>query len=92
MKFAKLASFIRDYFIAVFSFLLIFLLTLFVYSETKKKAEERSAKMFAFRAEQITQAIDKRMRDYIQVLIGGKAFLPLLILLPARTGKCITRR
>ncbi|RIJ37608.1 CHASE domain-containing protein [Pontibacter oryzae] len=73
MKFAKLASFVRDYFIAIFSFLLIFLLTLFIYSETKKKAEERSAKMFSLRAGQVTEAIDKRMHDYIQILIGGKA-------------------
>ncbi|GHA64891.1 CHASE domain-containing protein [Pontibacter akesuensis] len=73
MNFAKLAAFIRDYFIAIFSFLLIFLLTLFVYSETKKKAEERSAKLFSIRAEQITRAVDKRMHDYVQILVGGKA-------------------
>lgn len=73
MKLAKLASFIRDYFIAIFSFLLIFLLTLFIYSETKKKAEERSAKLFSMRTQQVTEAIDKRMRDYIQILAGGKA-------------------
>ncbi|MCX2740595.1 CHASE domain-containing protein [Pontibacter anaerobius] len=73
MKLAKLASFVRDYFIAIFSFLLIFLLTLFIYSETKKKAEERSAKLFSIRTEQVTEAIDKRMRDYIQILVGGKA-------------------
>lgn len=73
MKLAKLASFIRDYFIAIFSFLLIFLLTLFIYSETKKKAEERSAKLFSMRTGQLTEAIDKSMHDYIQILIGGKA-------------------
>ena len=73
MKLAKLASFIRDYFIAIFSFLLIFLLTLFTYSETRKKTEERNAKLFSMRTEQVTEAIDKRMKDYIQILIGGKA-------------------
>lgn len=72
MKLAKLAAFIRDYFIAVFSFLLIFLLTLFIFSETKKKTEERSAKLFSMRAEQVTEAVNKRMQDYIQILIGGK--------------------
>lgn len=74
MTLARLTLFIRDYFIAVFSFLLIFLLTLFIYSETKKKAEERSEKLFALRANQVTEAIDKRMNDYIQILIGAKAF------------------
>ncbi|PRY14970.1 PAS domain S-box-containing protein [Pontibacter ummariensis] len=73
MKFARLALFVRDYFVAVFSFLLIFLLTLFIYSETKKKAEERSERLFVLRAEQATEAIEKRMRDYIQVLSGAKA-------------------
>ncbi|OKL40844.1 CHASE domain-containing protein [Pontibacter flavimaris] len=73
MKLARLASFVRDYFIAIFSFLLIFLLTLFTYTETKKKSDERSAKLFSMRTAQVTEAIDKRMRDYIQILLGGKA-------------------
>ncbi|MDX5422187.1 MAG: CHASE domain-containing protein [Hymenobacteraceae bacterium] len=73
MKYARLAQFIRDYFIAIFSFLLIFLLTLFIYFETKRKAEERSQKMFDLRASQATEAIQKRMLDYTQVLIGAKA-------------------
>lgn len=29
--------------------------------------------MFSLRAEQVTESINKRMRDYIQILIGGKA-------------------
>ncbi|TPE45532.1 CHASE domain-containing protein [Pontibacter mangrovi] len=73
MKFAKLAAFVRDYFIAIFSFLLIFLLTIFTYTETRKKGEERSAKLFAIRANQVTEAVEKRMQDYIQILVGGKA-------------------
>lgn len=73
MKIARLASFVRDYFIAIFSFMLIFLLTLFIYSESKKKAEERTGKLFSLRAEQVTEAIEKRMNDYIQILVGGKA-------------------
>ncbi|WP_347157627.1 CHASE domain-containing protein [Pontibacter chitinilyticus] len=73
MNFAKLASFVRDYFIAIFSFLLIFLLTIFIYSETKKKAEERSAKLFHIRADQVTESIESRVKDYIQILVGGKA-------------------
>ncbi|MFD2999874.1 CHASE domain-containing protein [Pontibacter toksunensis] len=75
MKFAKLARFLRDHYIAVFSFLLIFLLTLFVFTETRRKAKERSEKLFGLRAEQATQAISKRMNDYIQVLTGAKAFI-----------------
>ncbi|MEJ8802623.1 CHASE domain-containing protein [Pontibacter sp. H249] len=73
MKAAKLVLFVKDYFIAIFSFLLIFLLTLFIYSETKRKAEERSEKLFSIRADQATQAIEKRMQDHIQILIGAKA-------------------
>ena len=73
MKATKLVQFIRDYFIAVFSFLLIFLLTLFIYAETKRKAEERSEKLFSLRADQATKAIEKRMQDHIQILLGAKA-------------------
>ncbi|MHA6248559.1 CHASE domain-containing protein [Pontibacter sp. CAU 1760] len=74
MRVARLARFIRDYYIAVFSFLLIFLLTLFIYSETKKKAEEQSSRAFTIRSNQATAAIERRMNNYIQVLIGAKAF------------------
>lgn len=74
MNFAKLARFVRDHYIAVFSFLLIFLLTLFIYKETKKKAEERSEKMFTMRANQVNAAVQRRMHNYIQVLVGAKAF------------------
>ena len=73
MNFAKPASFIKDYFIAVFSFLLIFLLTLFIYDETKKKAEERGAKLFEIRASQVSESIHTRVKDYIQILVGAKA-------------------
>ncbi|MFD2246761.1 CHASE domain-containing protein [Pontibacter ruber] len=73
MKFAKLALFVRDYYIAIASFLLIFLLTLFIYAETKKKAQERVAKLFDLRAEQASEAIELRMRDYVQILMGAKA-------------------
>lgn len=73
MNFAKPASFIKDYFVAVFSFLLIFLLTLFIYDETKEKAEERSAKLFQVRASQASESIQMRVKDYIQILIGAKA-------------------
>ncbi|MCC9165405.1 CHASE domain-containing protein [Pontibacter harenae] len=73
MKVTKLVIFIRDYFLAIVSFLLIFLLTLFVYSETKQKAAERRAKLFDITASQAVEAIDLQMRDYVQVLIGAKA-------------------
>ncbi|MCJ8163807.1 CHASE domain-containing protein [Pontibacter sp. E15-1] len=74
MKVARITRFVRDYYIAVFSFLLIFLLTLFIYSETKKKTEERSERAFTMRANQATSSIERRMYNYIQVLIGAKAF------------------
>ena len=74
MKVVRLARFLREYYIAVFSFLLIFLLTLFIYSETKKKVDERSEKAFSMRANQVTAAVERRMHNYIQVLIGAKAF------------------
>jgi PAS domain S-box-containing protein len=74
MKFYRLVRFTKDYYIAVFSFLLIFLLTLFIYKETKKKAEERSEKMFTMRANQATAAVQRRMHNYIQMLVAAKAF------------------
>ncbi|MBF9253068.1 CHASE domain-containing protein [Pontibacter sp. 172403-2] len=73
MNFAKPAAFTKDYFIAISSFLLIFLLTLFIYDETKKKAEERGAKLFEIRASQASESIQTRVKDYIQILIGAKA-------------------
>ncbi|QCR25141.1 histidine kinase [Pontibacter sp. SGAir0037] len=73
MIFARLASFIREYSIAIISFLLLFILTLFVYTETKHRAEERSERMFNMKAAQATEAIGLRMRDYVQILIGAKA-------------------
>ena len=75
MELAKLARFLRDHYIAVFSFLLIFLLTLFVFNETEIKATERSVKIFDLRANQATAAVEKRMKDYIQVLAGAKALI-----------------
>jgi PAS domain S-box-containing protein len=73
MRLSKLVTFIREYLIAIASFLLIFLLTLFIYSETRKKALERNEKLFELKAAQATQALDLRMRDYIQILVGAKA-------------------
>ncbi|WP_299706380.1 CHASE domain-containing protein [uncultured Pontibacter sp.] len=73
MKLSKLVSFVREYLIAIASFLLIFLLTLFIYSETRKKALERNEKLFELKAAQATQALDLRMRDYMQILVGAKA-------------------
>ena len=74
MKFSKLVSFVRDYLIAIASFLLIFLLTIFIYSETRKKALERNEKLFEIKAAQAIQTLELRMRDYVQILIGAKAF------------------
>lgn len=73
MKLAKPAQFVRDHFIAISSFLLIFFLTIFLYAETKKKSEEKSKRLFDIKATQATEAIKLRMNDYIQVLIGAKA-------------------
>ncbi|WP_229958853.1 CHASE domain-containing protein [Pontibacter silvestris] len=68
-----MAQFLKDHVVAIASFLLIFLLTLFIYTETKQKSEERRHKLFTFKADQATADIEQRMRDYIQVLIGAKA-------------------
>ncbi|EJF08717.1 hypothetical protein O71_19115, partial [Pontibacter sp. BAB1700] len=46
---------------------------LFIYSETKKKALERNEKLFELKATQATQALELRMRDYMQILVGAKA-------------------
>ncbi|HEY4650761.1 MAG TPA: CHASE domain-containing protein [Pontibacter sp.] len=73
MRFAKIVSFIQDHLVAVSSFLLIFLLTIFLYSETKNKAAERSSKIFEIRANLATEALKVRLSDYIQVLIGARA-------------------
>ncbi len=70
---ANLARFVKEHYIAIASFLLILLLTLFVFSETKKRAEERRLKLFDVRATQATESLELRMRDYTQILIGAKA-------------------
>ncbi|MFT2009711.1 CHASE domain-containing protein [Pontibacter sp. 13R65] len=74
MKIARLAAFVKDYIIAIASFLFIFLLTLIIYSESKSKIEERNRKLFELKAAQATAAIELRMRDYLQILVGSKAF------------------
>jgi len=74
MRIAKLASFIQDHVIAVSSFLLIFLITIFLYSETKNKAAERSQKLFELKADKATNDIKTRLTDYIQIMVGAKAF------------------
>ncbi|MBB6609606.1 CHASE domain-containing protein [Pontibacter sp. Tf4] len=73
MRFAKIVSFLQDHLIAVSSFLLIFLVTVFLYSETRNKAQERTEKLFELRANQASEAIQTRLNDYIQVLVGAKA-------------------
>ncbi len=73
MRLAKVAAFIQDHVVAISSFLLIFLVTTFLYSETRKKATERTEKLFEMRATQATSDIHTRLNDYIQILIGAKA-------------------
>lgn len=72
MRLAKFVSFIQDHIIAISSFLLIFLITIFLYSETKNRAAERNKRLFELRANQATQDIQARLHDYIQILIGAR--------------------
>ncbi|TXK51336.1 PAS domain S-box protein [Pontibacter qinzhouensis] len=74
MNIARLAAFVKDYIIAIASFLFIFLITLIIYAESQSKIEDRNRKLFELKATQATAAIEVRMHDYLQILVGAKAF------------------
>jgi PAS domain S-box-containing protein len=71
----RLRKFIKYYYLAVATFLLIFLLTLFVYKDYRERARLRSENLFELKTNQAKLAIEKRVWDYIQVLKGAKGLL-----------------
>lgn len=70
----RIKKFIHRFYLATTSFLLIFLLTLFVYHDSRNRAQRRSENLFQMRVSQAKAAIDRRVLNYVQILKGGKAF------------------
>jgi PAS domain S-box-containing protein len=72
MNLYHIKSFLRNHYLAFASFLLIFLVTIFIYKETKQRIKLRNEKQFEYRTAQAKQAIEKRIIHYIQILKGAK--------------------
>ena len=71
----NLKSFFRNYGFAIGSSLIILLVTLLIYLETKRKAYLRAQNIFETKAEEAKSMIEGRMRDYMQVLRSTDAFM-----------------
>jgi PAS domain S-box-containing protein len=73
MNFNQVRHFLSYYYLAIASFVIVLLLTLLVYQATRQRVQERNEKLFDLRTTQAKSDIENRMRDYIQILKGGKA-------------------
>jgi PAS domain S-box-containing protein len=73
MKLTRIRYFFNYYYLAIASFVIVLLLTLLVYQETYKRVQERNETLFTLKTSQVKVDIENRMRDYIQILKGGKA-------------------
>jgi PAS domain S-box-containing protein len=72
MNLYHIKRFFRNHYLAFASFLLIFLVTVFFYKETRQRIKLRNEKFFESRTAQAKQTIEKRITHYIQILKGAK--------------------
>lgn len=72
MMLHRLNKYFQYYFLAVTSFLLIFLLTLFVYYDSLEQSRRRSESLFELETDQAKTSIENRVLNYIQILKGAK--------------------
>jgi PAS domain S-box-containing protein len=72
MMLHRFKKYFQYYYLAVISFLLIFLLTLFVYYDSREQSRLRSDRLFELKTEQAKVAIEGRVLNYIQILKGAK--------------------
>ncbi|MBO9702196.1 MAG: CHASE domain-containing protein [Sporocytophaga sp.] len=71
----KIRVFLRQYFIPVISFLIIYFLVIYSYIQVKEKTNQQRTEYFESRAYLVKTSINNRILDYIQILKGGKAFI-----------------
>ncbi|GAL85475.1 hypothetical protein MYP_2704 [Sporocytophaga myxococcoides] len=71
----KIRVFLRQYFIPVVSFLIIYFLVIYSYIQVKEKTKQQKTEYFESRSYLVKTAINNRILDYIQILKGGKAFI-----------------
>lgn len=72
MAWLKIRKFVHFYLLAFVSAIFLLGLTLFIFQETQERIAERNLKLFDLRAEAAKTAIEKRMKDYIQILKGAQ--------------------
>ncbi len=73
MPWFKIVSFIRFYFLAFVTALFFLFFTLLTFYEVYERVEERNTRLFQYRVQTVTNSIEKRMLDYIQILKGVQA-------------------
>lgn len=71
----KIRVLLRQYFIPVISFLIIYFLVLYSYIQVKEKTNQQKTEYFETRSYLVKTAVNNRILDYIQILKGGKAFI-----------------
>ncbi|WP_028980379.1 CHASE domain-containing protein [Sporocytophaga myxococcoides] len=71
----KIRVFLRQYFIPVISFLIIYFLVIYSYIQVKEKTNQQRTEYFESRSYLVKTSINNRILDYIQILKGGKAFI-----------------
>lgn len=71
----KIRVLLRQYFIPVISFLIIYFLVIYSYLQVREKTNQQRSENFESRSYLVKTAIYNRILDYIQILKGGKAFI-----------------
>ncbi len=71
---ASIWYYARTYLWAFFSFLLVWLLTMYTYLEAEEVTRQRNDKIFEDRAVEVEKAITRRMEHYIQILKSTQSF------------------
>lgn len=70
-----LKKFIKYYWLALVSGILIFGINVFIYLDSKRRLYQREEIIFERRTEDVIERIENRMGDYIQVLRSTNAFI-----------------
>ncbi|QHL88426.1 PAS domain S-box protein [Nibribacter ruber] len=63
---------LKDYYLAIGSFVLVLGITLYAYYVSKSSDQERDAKLFELRTQLVKTSLERRMGHYVQILKGVK--------------------
>ncbi|WP_066832512.1 CHASE domain-containing protein [Rufibacter ruber] len=61
---------LKDYYLALGSFVLVLGITLYAYYVSKTSDQEQDAQVFKLRTEQVRETLERRMGNYLQILKG----------------------